>query len=220
MDAIECIESRKSIRSFKPEPVDKVLLSRLIDIAKRSPSYKNSQPWEVLILSGDKRAALSKKLLQLLHDDIEPSPDLAAPEHWPAAEAARIGNMLSSRSKAMGVDITTPAMVKRSKEANFNFYGAPHVIYLYQDGSLSDWSLFDLGLFAQNLMLAAHASGLATVPQAFATDYAKYVKNFLSIPAGKRLVLGLSIGYPNMDAPINQLKSERVGGDEIVTWLE
>lgn len=220
METITCIESRKSIRNFKPEPVDRALLTRLIDAAKRSPSYKNSQPWEVLILSGDKKRALSEKLIQLLNRGAEPSPDLPAPEHWPTAEAGRIKHLLSSRSKILGVDLTSPAMIKRSKEANFNFYGAPHVFYLYQDASLSNWSLFDLGLFAQNLMLAAHAKGLATVPQAYITDYAKEVKDFLSIPEGKRLVLGLSIGYADMDAPINQFSSERAETDEIVTWLE
>ncbi|MCF6280679.1 MAG: nitroreductase [Candidatus Polarisedimenticolaceae bacterium] len=220
MDAIECIEGRKSIRAFKSEPIDRALLTRLIDVATHSPSYKNSQPWEVLIISGDKKRALTERLLQLFHSGVEPSPDLVAPVHWPAAEAGRIEQMLSSRSKILGVDITLPAIVKRSKEANFNFYGAPHVIYLYQDASLSDWSLFDLGLFAQSLMLAAHAKGLATVPQAFATDYAKEVKAFLSIPEGKRLVLGISIGYPDMDAPINQFQSERAETDEIVTWVE
>jgi nitroreductase len=220
MDAIECIESRKSIRGFKSNAVDRTLLMSLIDTAKCSPSYKNSQPWEVIILSGEKKAALSKRLVQLLHDDVEAKPDLVAPVSWPPTEGARIESMLSKRSKILGVDITAPAIVKRSKEANFNFYAAPHVIYLYQEASLSEWSLFDLGLFAQSLMLAAHAHGLATVPQAFATDYAQEVKAFLSIPAEKRLVLGISIGYPDLDAPINQLKSERVETDELVRWLE
>jgi len=220
MDAIKCIESRKSIRGFKPESVDRARLTRLLDIAKRSPSYKNSQPWEVLILSGDKKEALSKKLVQLLHDGVEPAPDLAAPVDWPPAEGARIDSMLNKRSKILGVDLTAPVIVKRSKEANFNFYGAPHVIYLYQEASLSEWSLFDLGLFTQSLMLAAHAEGLATVPQAFATDYAKEIKDFLSIPAEKRLVLGVSIGYPDWEAPINQFESERVETDELVRWLE
>ena len=220
MEAIECIESRKSIRGFKPEPVDKALLLSLVDAAKRSPSYKNSQPWELVILSGDKKQELSEKLITLLDSGVQPSPDLPAPERWPEAEASRIDHLISSRSKILGADLTSPAMVKRSKEANFNFYGAPHVIYLYQDASLSDWSLFDLGLFAQSLMLAAHAKGLGAVPQAFATDYAKEVKAFLSIPESKRLVLGISIGHPDMAAPINRLKSDRAESGKIVTWLE
>ena len=220
MDAIECIKSRKSIRSFKPEAVPKALLSSLIDSAKCSPSYKNSQPWEVIVLSGDKKQALSEHLVAILHSGAEPTPDLPEPQQWPQTQQERISHLLTTRSKILGIDLTDPAVIRRSKEANFNFYNAPHVIYLLQDASLSDWSLFDLGLFAQSLMLAANAHGLGTVPQAFAVDYAQQIKAFLSIPAGKRLVLGISIGYPDWNAPINQFKSERAATDEIVTWLE
>lgn len=45
MDAIECIKTRMSIRSFKPEPVPKEPLQEIIEIARWSPSYKNTQPW-------------------------------------------------------------------------------------------------------------------------------------------------------------------------------
>ncbi len=40
---------RMSIRQFKPEPVPKEILMEIIDIAKWSPSYKNSQPWESVL---------------------------------------------------------------------------------------------------------------------------------------------------------------------------
>ena len=111
-------------------------------------------------------------------------------------------------------------MVVKARKANFNFYYAPHAIYLFQDAALSEWSLFDIGLFAQSLMLAAHAKGLATVPQAFATDYAMEVKECLGIPASKRLILGLSVGYPDMESPVNAYRTERVEAEEIYTWLE
>ncbi|MEA2084106.1 MAG: hypothetical protein U9O82_07700 [Thermodesulfobacteriota bacterium] len=65
-----------------------------------------------------------------------------------------------------------------------------------------------------------HAKGLGTVPQAFATDYAQDVKRFLSIPETKRLVLGISIGYPDMESPANSFRTDRSATDEIVTWIE
>ena len=109
-------------------------------------------------------------------------------------------------------------MILKAKKVNFRFYGAPHGIFLFQDSSLSQWSLFDLGLFAQSLMLAAHASGLGTVPQAFVTDYARDVKKFLDIPESKRLILGMSVGYPDMDDPANGLRTDRSPVDEIAQF--
>ncbi len=220
MDTLECIKTRRSIRKFTSEAVPQKDLEELINIARWSPSYKNSQPWEAIILSGDKKKGLSRMLVDLLNDGKENSPDLAAPVSWPEAEGNRIKNLLAKRKELTGIDLGAPEMIFKAKKANFNFYFAPHAIYLFQDASLSEWSLFDIGLFAQSLMLAAHASGLATVPQAFATDYAKEVKEFLGIPASKRLILGLSVGYPDIESPVNAYRTERSETGEFCTYLE
>lgn len=219
MDAIDCITTRMSIRKFQPEPVPKELLFEVIHTAQRSPSYKNSQPWEVLVVSGARKEALSKMMIALLESGKANCPDIEAPQSWPEAEEARIAALFRKRKELTGIDLSDPAVVVKAKKANFNFYGAPHALYIYQDASLSQWSLFDLGIFAQSLMLAAHARGLGTVPQAFATDYAQDIKKFLSLPAGKRLVLGFSVGYPDMSSPANSFRTERTATEDIVSWL-
>ncbi len=127
---------------------------------------------------------------------------------------------MNKRKELTGIDLRDPEMVIKAKKANFNFYHAPHAIYLFQDATLSQWSLFDMGLFAQSLMLAANAMGFATVPQAFVTDYAKEVKEHLGIPDTKRLILGLSLGYPDMDSPANAYRTERSDTDSIWAFLE
>ncbi len=220
MDTLECIQTRRSIRKFTSEPVARKDLEELISIARWSPSYKNSQPWEAIILSGEKKKGLSKMLVGLLENGEENSPDLAPPVSWPEAEASRIDYLLAKRKELTGMDLMAPEIIFKTKKANFNFYYAPHAIYLFQDASLSEWSLFDIGLFAQSLMLAAHAKGMATVPQAFATDYAREVKEFLGIPASKRLILGISVGYPDMDSPVNAYRTERAEPEEFCSWLE
>ncbi len=220
MNAIECIQTRRSIRKFTTDSVPRKELEELVSIAQWSPSYKNTQPWEVAIVSGDKKQELSKKLVALLEERATPTPDIESPTSWPEAEQGRIDYLMNKRKELTGLDLTAPEMIVKAKKANFNFYFAPHAIYLFQDASLGEWSLFDMGLFAQSLMLAAHAKGLATVPQAFTTDYAKEVKECLGIPASKRLVLGLSVGYPDMDSPVNAYRTERSATEGIVNWME
>jgi nitroreductase len=220
MNTVDCIKSRRSIRAFKPGKVPRDILIEVINTAKWSPSYKNSQPWEVVVLSGAKKEALSDMLVGLLEKGTKPSPDIPEPESWPDVEGKRIADLMKRRAEASGIDLNDPDVLKKSKKANFRFYGAPHALYLFQDASLSSWSLFDLGLFAQTLMLAANDRGIGTVPQAFATDFAGDIKNFLGIPASKRLVLGISIGYPDMESPANAFRTDRVGIDEIVQWME
>ncbi len=220
MDAIECIKTRMSIRKFRPEPVPKELLIEVIEAAQRSPSYKNSQPWELSIVSGKMKETLSKRLIDLFEAGIAPKPDISEPSGWPEEIEARINDMLGKRGKAFGLDLSSPEIQKKSKIANFNFYGAPQGIFLFQDGSLNEWSIFDMGLFAQTLMLAAHAKGLGTVPQAFLTDYAGEVKKFLGLPDSKRLVLGISIGYPQTGDKANNYRTERIEPYEMVRWVE
>ncbi len=55
MDTLECIKTRRSIRKFTEKSVPRKDLEELIEIARWSPSYKNSQPWEAIILSGNKK---------------------------------------------------------------------------------------------------------------------------------------------------------------------
>jgi len=220
MDAIECIKTRMSIRQFKKEPVERSQLEELIDIARWSPSYKNTQPWEIVILSGAKKEALSARLVELFQGGASPSPDIPEPQSWPPAEEARIAHLYKSRADAFGIDLNDPGILKKAKIANFNFYGAPHALYLFQDSSLTPWSLFDMGLFAQSFMLAAHARGIGTVPQAFATDYARDVKSFLDIPETKRLILGISIGFPLSDKNANSFRTDRADTKELVRWIE
>lgn len=220
MDAIECIKTRMSIRKFKPETVPTDLLMDVIDTAKWSPSYKNSQPWEAVIVSGEKKSELTKLLIGLFENDKAPCPDISEPASWPTEIDARINSLFKKRSETFGVDLNSPEIRRKSKIANFSFYGAPHGIFLFQDSSLNEWSILDIGMFAQTLMLSAHAHGLGTVPQAFLTDYARDIKKFLGISESKRLVLGLSVGYPDMTSKANSFRTDRSNTKEIVRMVE
>ncbi|NCO83408.1 MAG: hypothetical protein COZ31_05805 [Nitrospirae bacterium CG_4_10_14_3_um_filter_44_29] len=220
MEAVECIKTRMSIRKFKPEPVPKNILTEIINTAQRSPSYKNSQPWEVVIVSGKKKEELSELLIRLLEEGKVPQPDIPEAVSWPADIAERINETMKKRGSLLGIDLNSPEIKKKSKAANFRFYGAPHGIFLFHDSSLNEWSIFDAGLFAQSLMLAAHAHGIGTVPQGFLIDYSSEIKQFLGIPESKRLILGISIGYPDAENVINTCMTTRVETGRILRWVE
>ena len=56
----ELLGERFSCRAFKPDPVPRPLIERVLTAAQRTASWCNSQPWQVLIASGEARERFRK----------------------------------------------------------------------------------------------------------------------------------------------------------------
>lgn len=78
MELLEGIETRRSCRAFKPTPVPKKTLEKVLETAARSPSYTNTQPWEVAVVCGDKKDGLAKILFQMAESNVPSNADLPA----------------------------------------------------------------------------------------------------------------------------------------------
>ncbi len=50
MEALETIYTRRSIRTFKPEPVPEALVTQLLEAAMNAPSAGNEQPWHFVVI--------------------------------------------------------------------------------------------------------------------------------------------------------------------------
>jgi len=220
MDAIKCIMTRSSVRKFKPDTVPAEEIREIVRAAQWSPSYKNCQPWQVLAVSGNRKDELTAMLLGLVEGKAEPTPDLPTPHEWPEPQNSRIKNLMEKRSALAGIDLNAPESVLRSQKANFRFYGAPCGLFITHDSSLGPWSILDAGMFIQSLMLAAHARGLATVPQAFLTDYSGQIKAFLDLPDTARILLGISLGYPADIPDAMPPRPERVPLEEVLRFID
>jgi nitroreductase len=61
LDVVECIESRTSIRSFKPDPVDDLVLDEALRVANLAPSAGNLQARDFVVVKNvHSKKALSK----------------------------------------------------------------------------------------------------------------------------------------------------------------
>src|SRR4030042_2771241 len=94
MEILEGIKTRKSIRAFKPNPIARDVLEKILQAVSNSPSYTNTQPWEVVVVSGKKKNELGRKLLELARAKAPTSRDLPTPKGWPPT--------LEERSRAHG----------------------------------------------------------------------------------------------------------------------
>ncbi len=218
MDFFDCIESRKSSRAFLPKDVDKATLERVLKAANRSPSYMNSQPWEIFVVAGDKKTILAQRLFEQAISEIAPAPDLPFVKEWPKAVEERVRKTRLDRFKALGPDPEDKEEIQKSYLRNFRFFDAPCVIFVGMEGGLTSWSVFDLGLFVHGLLLCLRAEGLGCCPQAMPAAYPDILREELDIPNTLCLVLAVSVGYPDLDAPINRYRTMRRDPNEFVRW--
>jgi nitroreductase len=216
VELLEGIETRRSLRAFKPSPVSEGVMDKILKAASRSPSYTNTQPWEVAVVSGQKKDELSKILCDMVGSGIAPSPDIPLPKKWPLELDRRSKDHGRRRFAAIGIKRENEQQRKEMRILNFKFYGAPSVIFLFMDSTLGGWSIFDMGLFAQTLILAAHSFGVGSCLQASVVGYPDVIRDFLGIPKAKHLLLGISMGYPDLDARINTYQSTRISLDDFV----
>ena len=49
----DAINQRHSIRQFTDKPVEKKMITKIVELAQRAPSWVNSQPWQVYCAMGD-----------------------------------------------------------------------------------------------------------------------------------------------------------------------
>jgi nitroreductase len=70
-DAVDAaITTRRSIRAFLPDPVAREDIEQILNVAARAPSGTNTQPWQVHVLQGAAKTALSEAILAVYHDPV------------------------------------------------------------------------------------------------------------------------------------------------------
>lgn len=217
MNLIDAIKERKSCRAFKPDPVPKDLIEKILGLAVLAPSAINLQPWEFTVVAGEERERLSRRLIKAYKEkQISCGPGNVKP--LPRSVGKRGAQTLALMKpffEEMGV--TSDRYIN---EGSCNFYGAPAAILLCVDDSFSKGSLVDMGLTLGYSLLAAHDVGLATCPIGLICAYEDEIRDLLNIPKNKSVVVGIALGYPDLASPINRFKSSRDDLQKFVRWVE
>jgi nitroreductase len=220
MNLYEGIKKRQSIRGFLSKNILKEDIEEILEVAGNSPSYTNTQPWDIVLVSGAKKNKLSEKLLELATSESPTNPDIPFPINWPSEMEKRTREHGARRLKTLGIAREDKVERKKFNLMNYEFYGAPCAVFLFMDSNLSDWSLFDMGLFTQNFILAAYSKGIGSCIQASVTGYAEEIKKFLDIEKEKKLVVCISLGYPDFSVKLNSYCSIKKNLDEYFYWYE
>lgn len=218
MDLLEAIRTRKSIRGYKPDPVPKEILKEVIEIATRSPSGMNTQPWEFTVITGDVLDSMRRANAELLASGAIPNPDFQLKPY----EGIYRNRQVEVAVQIFGLmGIAREDKEKRAEwmERGFRFFDAPAVIILSVDKSLGEIRpQFDIGAIVQTICLAALNYGLGTCIEDQGLMYSEVVRKFTGIPESRRMVIAIAIGYPDWDFPANKVETKREPVEAITAW--
>lgn len=217
MEVIDALNTRFTVRAFKPDPIDRSILEKVMEAALRAPSWANTQPWEIYVAGGEVLNRLREAYVANLKNCVARDPDLAAPKEWPPLLQRRMEALRSERMATLERVCLDKTEMKDLSELNYHFFHAPVVAYICMDRTLTPWSIFDLGLFSQSLMLAARHFGLDSAPAVTLVAHPDLVRKELAIPDDLLIVIGIALGYKDAGNPQNQYRSSRRSVEEAVT---
>lgn len=222
MQVSEAVATRRSIRAFKPDPVERRTVEEILTLAARAPSGGNLQPWRVYVLLGQARDELVRRVAEARKRSRMGSP----PEYhvYPPALAEpyrtrrfRVGEAMYA---LLGIGREDMAGRLAQFARNWEFFGAPVGLIFTIDRAMQQGQWADLGMYMQNVMLLARERGLDSCAQEAWAAWHKLLREFLSIPDNELVFCGMALGHADATAPVNALISERAPLEEFATIRE
>jgi nitroreductase len=191
------IKGRFACRAFTSRAVPRQIIADVLDVARFAPSGANIQPWHVYAVAGVKQAEITTALLQAHQQAREQHASeyryyaSKLPEPY-ASRRDQFGRLFYG---SLGIEQLDTAGRARQTAKNYGFFGAPAGLIITINRRLQVGSWLDLGMFIQNVMIAAAARGLQSCPQETFSRYHALLRDLLPIPPEQMVVCGMSIGF-------------------------
>jgi nitroreductase len=218
---LSAITARHCKRAFLDRPVPKELLQEVLVAAAHAPSTRNTQLWEVAVVTGAATVRLADRLCAAFDADEPARPDYVnrpptlGAIYLQRAEAAGAGVF-----RAKGIDREDARARREHLRANLRFYGAPVAMILHLPADAPPGTFLEMGCFLQNLMLGLVACELGSCPQYSVAGYSEHIRAELGLGAGRLIVCSLAVGYPDGGAKVNAFFPARAALAEYTHWYE
>lgn len=215
------ITSRRSVRAFLPTPVPDETIRDIMRVASRAPSGTNMQPWQVYVVTGERKAELSRAILGsgIRPEKIEWDEYRYYPDQFFEPYLTRRRTVGFALYSLLGIGRRDVERMREQHDRNFTFFDAPVGLIFTIDRRLNAGSWIDHGMFLQNIMIAARGRGLHTCPQAAFAPYHRQIRPLLGIPDEEVVVCGMALGHEDETKPENALRSARAPVEEFVTFV-
>lgn len=219
MQVLKALQQRKSIRAFLDKLVSEEQINTLLDAARYAPSGVNTQPWSVVVVSGESKKNLQTKIEAAFRSGDKGKRDYQYyPVEWKEP--------YKTRRKECGLLMYSTLNIKREDKerqmdqwaANYRAFDAPIMLLFFMDSGMQSGSFMDCGMFIQSVMLGALDLGLSTCPQAALADYQHIIKPELDFGHDKILLCGMALGYEDTEALVNSYRTPREGVSSFTTY--
>ena len=220
MNVSEAVATRRSIRAFTDQPVERDTLTRILENAQRSPSGGNTQPWHGIVLTGGPLQRLIARVAQ----DLPKGREGFAPEYH--VYPPELDGAYETRRRGVGEDMYGALAITREDKAarlawlarNFQAFGAPVLMLVHTPKYMGPPQWSDIGMWLQTVMLLLREEGLDSCPQEAWAVYSPQIREVVAIPQDHTFFCGVAIGYRDPGAPVNQFSVARAPLDEAVRW--
>ena len=220
MTLTEAIRGRRSIRKFRKDEIPGEVLREILEAARWAPSWGNTQPWNFYVLTGNALEGFRAANLEKMVKGEAFSPEVPMPEVWP--------DKLKKRYMEIGKIVLTAMGIQREDKDGRNklyqnmaaIFDAPCLIVAcIPKGTLVEYAMLDIGLILQTLCLSAYDKGIGSCIMAASIGYPSLLRKIAGIPEDSRIIMGVALGYPDPDYPLNCFDRVRADTGEFVRWV-
>lgn len=188
MDIFEAIKTRRSIGFVSDDPISKELIDKILEAGTWAPSHYRTEPWKFYVLTGDSRIRLGKTLAKIEEQQMED----------PTIETSQ-----KKLTKISEKPFRAPLIIAVAVEPSDN----PRALLQEEHGAVY--------AAIQNMLLAAHASGLGGYWRTGKPAYDLEMKKLFNLSENGELLGFLYFGHPKRAVP----EGKRKHFDEVTVWL-
>jgi len=221
MDFKELVQTRRSIRGYKKDPVPLEILREIVEIAKGAPSSMNTQPWHMHIVTGEPLERIRKGNTENMLAGIPPKRDFPMKESYEGIHRQRQVDVAIQLFEAMGIERNDKARRTDWVMRGFRQFDAPVSIVLTYDKYLEPAAIsqFDLGAVSYGICLAAWERGLGTVINGQGIMQSSVVREHANIPDDQNIMICIAMGYPDEEFSANSVRSVRAENNDFVHYV-
>ena len=220
MNVSEAVASRRSIRAFLDEPVDRAAIERVLQKAQRAPSGGNTQPWHGIVLTGEPM----QRLFARIAGEFPKGRAAHAPEYH--VYPPELDGAYEQRRRGVGEDMYGALAIPREDKPrrlawfanNFRAFGAPVLMLVHTPKYMGPPQWSDIGMWLQTIMLLLREEGLDSCPQEAWAVYSPQIREVVDIPDDHTFFCGLAIGRRDPQAPVNAFPVARAPLEEVVRF--